>query len=55
MAQTASGYLRFGTLKGLVRLAGLQFTVFNPADAPGPAVQFLIPARKKTPGRLVLM
>lgn len=58
MAQTTGRNLWSGTLKSLERFTGLQCTLFKPADTTGPAgpaVQFLIPARKKTPGRLVLM
>lgn len=34
MAQTADGYLWFGTFNGLVRFDGLKFTVFNRANTP---------------------
>lgn len=34
MAQTADGYLWFGTYKGLVRFDGLRFEVFNTVNTP---------------------
>jgi len=33
-AQTADGYLWFGTFNGLVRFDGVEFTVFGPAEIP---------------------
>src|SRR5256885_1584638 len=35
VVQTQDGYLWFGTLEGLVRFNGGEFTVFNNATAPG--------------------
>jgi ligand-binding sensor domain-containing protein len=35
IAQTADGYLWFGTRAGLARFDGVSFTVFDPANAPG--------------------
>jgi ligand-binding sensor domain-containing protein len=35
IAQTADGYLWFGTRGGLARFDGVSFTVFKPSDSPG--------------------
>ena len=35
IAQTADGYLWFGTFKGLVRFDGVKFTVFDATNTPG--------------------
>ena len=52
MVQDRSGYLWFGTFRGLVRFDGVEFTCFNPANTPQLSSEGIVNLHLDRAGRL---